>query len=135
MINNRFNVVYHLLYGCKIKQNIDMKEFNLGEKVSTKGMGVFNIINKHDKFSGWVNSKEPLMLVYDGNIDQEKYITFSEYKDMGYDIIKNISIITKGYFDRKIYLTEDKPRYDIKNIETDEVIKGCYLHNGFWFGV
>ena len=110
-----------------------MKEFNLGEKVSTKGMGVFNIINKHDKFSGWVNSKEPLMLVYDGNIDQERYITVSEYKGMGYDVRSNISVITKGYFDREIYLTEDKPRYDIKNIETDEVINRCYLHNGFWF--
>ena len=112
-----------------------MKEFSVGEKVSANGMGVFNIINKHDKFSGWVNSKEPLMLVYDGNIDQERYITFSEYKDMGYDIIKNISVITKGYFDRKIYLTEDKPRYDIKNTETGEVINQCYLHNGSWFDV
>ena len=112
-----------------------MKEFNLGEKVFTDRMGVFNIINKHDKFSGWVDSKEPLMLVYDGNIDKERYITFSEYKDMGYDIIRNISIIIKGYFNRKVYLIEDKPRYDIKNTETGEVINQCYLHNGSWFGV
>jgi hypothetical protein len=54
---------------------------------------------------------------------------------MGYDIIKNISIITKGYFDREIYLTENKPRYDIKNTETGEVINQCYLHNGSWFSV
>jgi hypothetical protein len=38
----------------------------------------------------------------------------------------------KGYFDRKIYLTEVKPRYDIKNNETQEIIEGCYLHNGSW---
>lgn len=40
----------------ELNNNINMKEFNLGEKVSTKGMDVFNIINKHDKFSGWVIS-------------------------------------------------------------------------------
>lgn len=107
----------------------------IGEQVSANGMGVFNIINKHDKFSGWVDSNEPLMLIYDSNIGKERYITFSEYKEMAYDLIKNISIISKGYFNRKIYLTEDKPRYDIKNTETGEVINGCYLHNGSWLSV
>lgn len=113
-----------------------MKEFNVGQKVSANGMGVFNIINKHDKFSGWVDSKKPLMLIYDGHMsrqDSYRYITYSEYKELAYDLDEDISIISRGYFYSKIYLTEDKPRYDIKNTETDEVINGCYLHNGSWF--
>ena len=110
----------------------NMEDFKIGQDVSCNDFGVFNIINKHDKFNGWVDTKEPLILVYDGNTNKESYLTYREYKDMDYDHVKNITIMCKGYFDRKIYLTEDKPRYDIKNNETQEIIEGCYLHNGSW---
>jgi hypothetical protein len=110
----------------------NMEDFKIGQDVLCNDFGVFNIINKHDKFTGWVDTKEPLILVYDGNTNKENYLTYCEYKDMDYDYVKNITIISKGYFDRKIYLTEDKPRYDIKNNETQEIIEGCYLHNGSW---
>ena len=109
----------------------NMEDFKIGQDVLCD-FGVFNIINKHDKFTGWVDTKEPLILVYDGNTNKESYLTYREYKDMDYDYVKNITIMCKGYFDRKIYLTEDKPRYDIKNNETQEIIEGCYLHNGSW---
>ena len=109
----------------------NMEDFKIGQDVLCD-FGVFNIINKHDKFTGWVDTKEPLILVYDGNTNKESYLTYREYKDMDYDYVKNITIMCKGYFDRKIYLTEDKPRYEIKNNETQEIIEGCYLHNGSW---
>lgn len=112
-----------------------MRELNIGEKVVDKKLVVFEVIEKHDKFSDYVDKEEPLMLVYDGNINQERYISWAEYKNMKYDVIKNISIITKGWFKTKVYLTEDKPRYDIKNTETGEIVKQCYLHNGFWITV
>lgn len=112
-----------------------MREVNVGQKVVDKELVAFEVIEKHDKFLDCVDQEESLMLVYDGNINQERYISWAEYKNMKYDVIKNISIITKGYFKTKVYLAEDKPRYDIKNTETGEILKQCYLHNGEWTAV
>lgn len=109
-----------------------MKEYNLGQTVTAKGFGIFNIIKKHPVFSGFVEERDPMMLVFDENSNMERYILKSEYDRMGYDVVKDLTIIIKGFFMKEIFLTEEKPRYDIRNIETDEVIKHCYLHNGNW---
>jgi hypothetical protein len=112
-----------------------MKEFEIGQRVSANKISTYKIIHKHDVFSGWCNVEEPLLLVYDDNTDTEKYLAYTEYKNMKYEYDKSITIISRGYFNRKMYLNEDKPRYDIRNEETGEFIERCYLHNGSWIVV
>ena len=95
-------------------------------------LGLFTIINIHNPFSGLVDIFEPLLLIYDNMVDMEMYISYKEYKQFKYDSLKNITIIEKGFFKRKLNLTEEHERYDIKNVETGEVIECCYLDNNSW---
>lgn len=106
--------------------------FKINDKVFNCDLGSFLIIKAHEPFNGLVEINEPLLLIYDNNIDKETYMSYKEYKELKYDYLKNVNIIERGFFKRKINLSEEHKRYDIENINTKEIIKGCYLHNGSW---
>jgi len=109
-----------------------MEDFKVNDKISTNNGDIFKIIKEHNKFCNYVDFEEPLLYVYDGNIDKETYIKYSEYKKLNYNYINNISIIERGFFKSKKLLTEEKPRFDIENLYNGEISEGCYLYNGEW---
>lgn len=88
--------------------------FNIHDKVFNSDLGTFIIKNIHKPFNGIVEINEPLLLVYDNNIDKETYILYKDYKELKYDYSKNVNIIERGFFKRKINLTEIHERYGQK---------------------
>ena len=109
-------------------------EFKIGDKITSKLIGVYIVKTKHEPFKGVVDVKTPLLLVYDNNIEQERYISVTDYKyiQRNYDYSKNVNVIERGFFLRKMDLSEEYPRFDIENVETGEIITHCYLYNGSW---
>ena len=107
-------------------------KFKINDKVFNIELGTFIIRYIYEPFNGLVEINEPLLLICDNNIDKETYVSYKEYKELKYYYVKNINIIERGFFKRKIKLSEEHERYDIENINTNEIIKGCYLHNGSW---
>lgn len=107
-------------------------KFEINSKVSNTELGVFIIKKILEPFNGCIDVNEPLLLIYDGNLEKEIYLSYKDYKELKYEYLKNINIIERGFFKRKIRLTENHNRYDIENIISGEIINGAYLHNRSW---
>jgi hypothetical protein len=105
-----------------------MIEFFEGLEIINKYSEIFIVVKKHKPFSGIVNIQEPLMYVYDYSEERERYVNYCEYRKNK----PNFNVISKGYFVKQCLCEEDKPRFDIKNKKTNEIIKKCYLYNGSW---
>lgn len=72
--------------------------FEIDDVIINSDLELFSIVKKHEPFDDLVEVNEPLLLVYDNNIDKERYILYKEYVELKYDYIKNINIIEKGFF-------------------------------------
>lgn len=70
-------------------------KFKINNKVFNSELGTFIVKQTHEPFKGLVEINEPLLLIYDNNIDKETYISYKDYKELNYEYVRNLHFIER----------------------------------------